>query len=96
MVHPTPMFANFLNLVAGRTPPAYERGFVREVTVVRRTERHPRTEKLILGGWALILAKSWLVIWLVGKYHVPVNADWIIAPTVIFAAVCTAVYYWRT
>lgn len=89
------MFANLLQLISGRTPPAYERGFVREVRVTRRPVRNPRTEKLILAGWLLILAKSWLMIWLVARYHVPVNADWIIVPTVIFAAVCTAVYYWR-
>jgi len=89
------VFANLLQLISGRTPPAYERGFVREVKVIRRPVRNPQTEKLILACWLLILAKSWLMIWLVARYHVPVNADWIIVPTVIFAAICTAVYFWR-
>ena len=95
MVPTRPVFANFLHLFASRTPPAYERGFVREVTVIRPTARDPRTGKLILAGWLLILVKSWLMLWLVARYHVPINADWIIVPTVVFAAVCTAVYYWR-
>jgi hypothetical protein len=89
------MFANLLQLIARRPPPDYERGFVREVSVSGRALRHPRTEKLILTGWAFILLKSWAIIWLVGKYRVPINADWVIVPTVIFAAVCTAVYFWR-
>lgn len=89
------MFANLLQLIAGRPRPGYERGFVREVTVIQPlpSRRNPRTEKLILAGWLLILAKSWLMIWLVGKYHVPINANWVIVPTVAFAAVCTGAYY---
>ena len=89
------MFANFLNLITRRAPAAYEYGFVREVRVTGNEPRHARTEKIILACWVLICAKSWLMIWLVGRYHVPINADWVIVPTVIFAAVCTVVYYGR-
>lgn len=87
------MFANLLQLITGRPPADFERAFVREVRVRQRRPRHPRTEKLILAGWLLILAKSVLTIWLVDKYHVPVNADWVIMPTVAFATVCTAAYF---
>ena len=89
------MFANFVQLITGRLPPEGNRDFIRDVTVIRRKARNPRTEKLILAGWLLILAKSWLMIWLVARYHIPINADWVILPTVVFAALCTAVYFWR-
>jgi len=90
--HPSFMFANLLQLIGGRPSTDFEREFVREVRVRRRHPRDPRTEKLILAGWLLIVAKSFLMIWLVDRYHVPINADWVIVPTVAFAAVCTAAY----
>ena len=46
-------------------------------------------------GWVLILAKSVFMIWAVQKFHLTFNAAWVIAPTVIFALLCTAVYFWR-
>ncbi len=87
------MFANLLQLITGRPPVDYERSFVREVRVRRPYPRNQRTEKLILAGWLFILAKSFLMIWLVDRYHVPINADWVIVPTVAFALVCTAAYF---
>jgi len=89
------MFANLLQLITRRPPPDYERSFVQEVRVTERSPRNPRIERVILAGWVLILAKSFLVIWLVGKYHLSFNADWIIVPTVISAGLCTAVYFLR-
>ena len=89
------MFANLLQLITRRTPPDYERNFVQDVRVRQRSPRNLKIERLILVCWLLILAKSFLVIWLVGKYHLTFNADWIIVPTVIAALLCTAVYFWR-
>ena len=90
------MFTNFLHLITGRPPPGSAADFVKEVRVVReRPPRSRRTEKLILAGWVLIAAKSWLMIWLVEKYQVPINASWVIVPTVVFAGLCTALYFWR-
>jgi hypothetical protein len=89
------MFANLLQLITRRPPPDYERSFVQEVRVTERSPRNPRIERVILAGWVLILAKSFLVIWLVDKYHLSFNADWIIVPTVISAGLCTAVYFLR-
>jgi hypothetical protein len=89
------MFSNLLQLITRRTPPDYERSFVQEVRVRERSPRNPRIERLILICWLLILVKSFLVIWLVDKYHLTFNADWIIVPTVIAASLCTAVYFWR-
>lgn len=98
MVCVTPMFANLLQLITRRTPPAenYDLAFVETVSV--RTSRlpNPRVERLILAGWVLIAGKSWLVTWLIEKYHVPFDPLWVIAPTVLFALLCTGVYYlWR-
>jgi hypothetical protein len=45
--------------------------------------------------WAIIVLKCIAVVWLFGRYHVPVSSLWVIAPTVIFAALCTLVYLLR-
>jgi len=89
------MFANLLQLITRRTPPDYERSFVQEVRIKERAPRNRRIERLILVCWVLILAKSFLVIWVVDKYHLNFNANWIIVPTVIAALLCTAVYFLR-
>jgi len=91
------MFTTFLRLITGRPPTDSGVVFVRDVSVVRKTRapRNRRTERLILISWPLILAKSWLVIWAIEKYHVPIAANWIIVPTVVFAALCTGLYFLR-
>ncbi len=89
------MFANLLQLITRRTPPTYEQSFVQEVRVRAKSARNPRLERLIVAGWLLIIAKSFLIVWLVEKYRLGFNAAWVIAPTVIFALLCTAVYFWR-
>lgn len=89
------MFANLLQLITRRAPPDYEHRFVQDVRVRARSPRNRRVERLILACWLLILAKSFLVIWVVNKYHMNFNADWIIVPTVIAAGLCTAVYFLR-
>ena len=91
------MFANFLQLITGRpTPPHnYEEAFVEEVTVRRPRIRRPGVERLLLGCWVAIAGKCWLTVWLIQKYHVPVHPLWVIAPTVLFALLCTAVYFRR-
>ena len=89
------MFANLLHLITRRTPPDYEHRFVETVRVRERSPRNRRVERVILAGWLLILGKSFLVLWLVDKYHLNFNPNWIIVPTVISAGLCTAVYFLR-
>jgi len=89
------MFANLHRLISRRPPPDYDRAFVETVRVTSPTLRHRRIERLILLAWLVIAAKCWLVLWAVEKYHVPVNPLWVIAPTIAFALLCTAVYFWR-
>ena len=89
------MFANLLQLISRRPPPDFERSFVQEVRVRQKSPRNPRLERIIVAGWVLIVAKSLLLVWLVEKYRLNFNAAWVIAPTVIFALLCTAVYFWR-
>jgi hypothetical protein len=91
----SPVFSNLLHLISRRTPPEYEQGFVREITVKRRSPRNLRLERLIYACWILIAAKSVAVVWAVRHYHVPFSPLWVIGPTVAFAALCTGVYYWR-
>jgi len=89
------MFANLLQLITRRPPPDYERSFVQEVRVKQKSPRNRRTERILLTCWVVILGKCFLAIWVVAKYHMTFNADWIIVPTVIAALVCTAAYFWR-
>jgi len=92
---PAAMFANLLQLITRRTPSDYERNFVREVRVRQRSPRNPKIERLFLWCWVIILVKSFLVLWVVHKYHMSFSANWIIIPTVVAALVCTAAYFWR-
>jgi hypothetical protein len=89
------MFANLLQLISRKPPQTYEGAFVEEVTVTRKTPRSRRVEQLLIIGWVLIAMKSVLVVWAIHRWHVPFNPLWVIAPTVMFAALCTAVYLWR-
>jgi hypothetical protein len=89
------MFADFVRLINRRPPTDYERGFVESVTVTAKSPRNRRLERLFAVCWVVIIIKSLAVVWLFDRYHVPVNPLWVIAPTFIFAALCTAVYLLR-
>jgi hypothetical protein len=89
------MLANLLRLISRNPPRSYEDAFVQEVIVTRKTPRNRRVEQLLVIGWLLIAAKSVLVIWVIHRWHVPFSPWWVIAPTVAFAALCTAIYLWR-
>jgi hypothetical protein len=89
------MFADLVRLIHRRSSADYEKGFVRSVKVSQRRPRNRRIERLIWICWAVIVLKSVAVEWLFDHYHVPVNALWVIVPTFIFAALCTAIYMLR-
>ncbi|HMD60703.1 MAG TPA: hypothetical protein VKG78_04705 [Opitutaceae bacterium] len=89
------MLADLVRLISRRPTADYERGFVRSVSVRQRSPRNPRVERVIAVCWAIIALKSLAVVWLFGRYNVPVSPLWVIAPTVFFAALCTAVYLLR-
>ena len=89
------MLADLVRLINRRAAASYERGFVRDVRVTTRTPRNRRVERVIAICWALIIVKAIAVVWLFDHYRVPVSAVWVVAPTVLFAALCTAVYLLR-
>jgi hypothetical protein len=89
------MFANLLQLFSRKPPQAYENAFVERVTVSKKSPRNRRVEQLLVAGWILIAVKSVFVVWAVHRWHVPFSPLWVILPTVAFAALCTAVYFWR-
>jgi hypothetical protein len=89
------MFSDLVRLINRRPSADYERGFVRAVHVNHKSPRNLRVERILTFGWVLIVVKSLAVVWLFDRYHVPVNVLWVIAPTVVFAALCTAVYLLR-
>jgi hypothetical protein len=89
------MLPNFLQLFGRQPDDDYERAFVQDVAVREQPQRSRRVERLIYLGWLLIAAKSVLVWWACMKYHVPIHPLWIVAPTVMFGLLCTAVYFGR-
>jgi len=89
------VFANLLQLIARRPAPDYEQGFLRETQPQRRRVPNPRINRLFLLGWVLIAIKTVFVLWAVPHYHIPFSPYWVVVPTLIFAALCTAVYYRR-
>jgi hypothetical protein len=89
------MFADLVRLINRRPPFDYERGFVRAVKVSSQAPRNRQVERTLGLGWLVIVIKSFAVFWLFHHYRVPVNALWVVAPTVIFAALCTAIYLLR-
>jgi hypothetical protein len=89
------MFADLTRLISRRPPADYEGRFVRRVSVRGRSPRNTRVERFIVAGWIVIAAKSAAVLWIFDRYRVPVNPLWVIAPTVVFAGLCTLVYLLR-
>ena len=89
------MFANLLELISRRAPQTYENAFVEKVTVIKKTPRNRRVEQFLIAGWVLIALKSVLVFWAIHRWHVPFSPWWVVAPTVMFATLCTALYVWR-
>ena len=89
------MFSDFVRLISRRPPDEYEQGFVREVNVRQKAPRNARVERMLKLGWALIAVKSLAVVWLFERYHIQINALWIILPTVAFGCLCTLVYLLR-
>ena len=89
------MFPDLVRLINRRPSTDYDRGFVRAVRTRGKPPRNPRVELILKLGWTLIMLKSVAVVWLFEHYHVQVSALWVIAPTFVFGALCTAVYLLR-
>ncbi len=78
-----------------RATAPYERAFIRRVVTRESIARNAWAEKLILAGWLVIVGKCLLVIWAINHWRVPFDPYWINIPTVLMAALATAVYRWR-
>ncbi len=89
------MLTTLVHLLAHRPSAQYERAFVRQVEVTDQIARNLWVERLILAGWLVIVVKCFVVIWAIDHWNVPFSPYWIIIPTVLMGALCTAVYYWR-
>lgn len=89
------MIPNFFPLVSRRPAPGYDQGFLAEPAVRRPRVRNRRVERLFVLAWILIALKSAFVLWAVPHYHIPFSPYWVIVPTLLFAALCTAVYLRR-
>jgi hypothetical protein len=44
----------------------------------------------MVAAWVLILVKCALVVWAMNHWQVPFHPAWIVAPTLIFAALATS------
>jgi len=77
------------------SPALYERAFVRMVSTREPIARNAWDEKLILAGWLVIVVKNLLVIWAINHWAVPFHPYWINVPTILMAALVTAIYLRR-
>jgi hypothetical protein len=89
------VFPNLFPLISRRAAPDYDRVFVVEVRTTTRRVRNPRLERLLVIAWVLIALKTAFVLWAVPHYHIPFSPYWVVVPTLLFAALCTAVYLRR-
>jgi hypothetical protein len=89
------MITTLLQLVLPRSPDDYEGAFIQGVRVSDPGVRSAWVERLILAGWLLIVVKCFVVIWVMDHWAVPFHPYWIIVPTILMAALGTAIYYWR-
>ena len=89
------MLTTLLQFFTHQSPADYERAFIHPVTVTEPMARNPAVERLIFAGWLLIVVKCFAVIRAINHWAVPVHPYWIIVPTILMAALCTAVYFWR-
>jgi hypothetical protein len=87
------MLTTLLRLFLSQSSVDYERAFIPEVT--EQVARNPAVERLIFAGWLLIVIKCFVILWAIKHWAVPINPYWIIMPTILMAALCTAVYCWR-
>lgn len=88
------MLTTLFQLVRPRSPASYERAFIHDVQVKTPMARNPWVERLLLAGWLLLVVKCFVVIWVIRRWAVPFHPYWIIAPTILMAALGTALYYW--
>jgi len=62
-------------------------------TIHRESSRLSVRMRWFLGAaWILILAKCELVWWAMTRWHVPFHPAWIIAPTLLLAALATVLW----
>jgi len=86
------MLTTLLQLFVQRAPADYDRAFVQTVSVREPVARDARVERLLLAGWMLIVVKCLAVIWIIDRWNVPFHPYWIIVPTILLAALGTALY----
>jgi hypothetical protein len=72
----------------------YDRQFVREVKIKRPGIPRVKSPILAVGAWALIGLKCWAIVRVIRYYQIPVNPLWVTLPTLFFAGLCTALYFW--
>ncbi len=51
-----------------------------------------RVRWFMMVAWVVIAVKCLLVWWAIGHWNVPVHPMWVIAPTVMFAALVTGIW----
>ncbi len=89
------MLSNLLDLVSRRGRTDYPQGFIRSVRSPRDEERDRRFARLLRLFWVVIAVKCGALWWVMRHYRVPIHPLWVVAPTLLFAGLCTAVWVWR-
>lgn len=48
--------------------------------------------RTVIAAWVLIALKCVLVTWAIDRWQVPIHPAWVIAPTLVFAALATLLW----
>jgi hypothetical protein len=88
------MLANLTHWFPHR-PHSPNPGFIEDVKVTRLGRRNRHIELIFIVCWILIAVKCVFVAWAVQHYRMPFSPMWVIGPTVAFAALATAIYFFR-
>ena len=66
-------------------------------TVAHPNRPSRRTGLFLAIGWVVIIGKCLAVPWVINHWQIPVHPAWVIVPTLLFAALVTALVlvFWR-
>ena len=88
------VFTRLMEICTPRRGSDYERQFVREVKITRPSVNRAKSLVFTTAAWIILGLKCWAVIWAIRYYQIPVNPLWVTLPTLFFAGLCTALYFW--
>lgn len=53
----------------------------------------PRVRWFMAAAWVVIVIKCLVVTWAIEHWRMPFHASWVVVPTLVFAALATALWF---